>query len=165
MRNLFIAALATVALSGCGAPSTTDFVQKAAMSDMYEIESGKLATEKGQSDAIKQFGQQMVEAHTKTTEELKGIMQRKNIKVDLPTKLDSAHQKLIDDLTSASAQDFDKTYATQQVDGHEKAKSLFKKYAERGDDADVKSFAQKTLPVVEHHLDEAKKLSVGPPSG
>jgi len=28
----------------------------------------------------------------------------------------------------------------------------------------VKQFAEKTLPTIEHHLDEAKKLPVGPPS-
>ena len=91
------------------------------MSDMYEVQAGKLATEKGQSDAVKQFAQQMVDAHTKTTEELTGIVKSKNIKVDLPTALDSTHQKLIDDLNSASAQDFDKTYAKQQVDAHQQA--------------------------------------------
>jgi putative membrane protein len=164
MRSYVIAALATLALVGCGASSTPDFVQKAAMSDMYEVQAGKLAAEKGQSDVVKQFGQQMVDAHTKTTEELTGIVKSKNIKVDLPANLDAKHQKLIDDLNSASAQDFDKTYAKQQVDGHQEAVHLFKKYAAKGDDADVKQFAEKTLPTIEHHLDEAKKLPVGPPS-
>jgi putative membrane protein len=164
MRSFVIATLATLVLAGCGAPSTPDFVQKAAMSDMYEVQAGKLAAEKGQSDAVKQFAQQMVDAHTKTTEALTGIVKSKNIKVDLPSALDSTHQKLIDDLNSASAQDFDKTYAKQQVDAHQQAIDLFKKYAAQGDDADVKQFAAKTLPTIEHHLDEAKKLPVGPPS-
>jgi putative membrane protein len=163
MRSLFIAILASIALAGCGAPSTADFVQKAAISDMYEIEAGKIATQKGQSDAVKQFGQQMVDAHTKTTEELTGIVQQKNIEADLPTKLDSKHQKLIDDLNSASARDFDQAYAKQQVDGHEEALDLFKQYADRGIDADLKQFAQKTLPIIEHHLDAAKTLPAGPP--
>jgi putative membrane protein len=164
MRNFMIAALASMVLTGCGAPSTADFVQKAAMSDMYEVQAGKLATEKGQSDAVKQFAQQMVDAHTKTTEELTGIVKTKNVKVDLPTKLDAKHQKLIDDLNGAPAKDFDKTYANQQVDAHQEAVHLFKKYAAKGDDADVKQFAEKTLPTIEHHLDEAKKLPAGPPS-
>ena len=82
-RGCKIATLATLALVGCGVPNTPDFVQKAAMSDMYEVQAGKLAADKGQSDAVKQFGQQMVDAHTKTTEELTGIVKTKNIKVDL----------------------------------------------------------------------------------
>ena len=164
MRKFLITALAALALMGCGAPSTPDFVAKAAMSDMYEVQAGKVAADKAQSDVVKQFGQQMVDAHTKTTDELMGIVKSKNIKVDVPTKLDSEHQKLIDDLNSASAKDFDKTYASQQVDAHQNAVKLFKKYAEDGDDPDVKQFAAKTLPAIEHHLDEAKKLPSGPPS-
>ena len=164
MRSYVIAAVATLALVGCGAPSTPDFLQRAATSDMYEVQAGKLAADKAQSDAVKQFGQQMVDAHTKTTDELMGIVKSKNIKVDVPTKLDSEHQKLIDDLNSASAKDFDKTYASQQVEAHQNAVKLFKKYAENGDDPDVKQFATKTLPAIEHHLDEAKKLPSGPPS-
>ena len=68
----------------------------------------------------------MVDADTKTTEELTGIVKSKNIKVDLPTKLDAKHRKLIDDLNSASAQDFDKTYANQQVDAHQEAVTSLK---------------------------------------
>ena len=92
MRNFLIAAVATLLLVGCGAPSTTDFVQKAAMSDMYEIEAGKIASQKGQTAPVKGFGEMMVDAHSKTTEELKGIVASEKIKVDLPAKLDAKHQ-------------------------------------------------------------------------
>jgi putative membrane protein len=162
MRTRLLAALAvlaTIALASCGAPSTPDFVQTAAMSDMYEIEAGKIAAQKGQSDAVKQFGQHMVEAHSQTTEELKGIVQQEKIKVDLPTKLDDKHHRMIDDLNAAAHQeDFDKTYAKQQVSAHEKAEKLFSKYADKGDNAAVKAFAAKVLPVIRQHLEEAKKL-------
>ena len=161
MRNHLLAALAvfaTMALVSCGAPSTPEFIQTAAMSDMYEIEAGKIAAQKGQSDVVKQFGQHMVEAHSQTTEELKGIVQQENIKVDLPTKLDDKHQRMIDDLNAAHQEDFDKTYAKQQVNAHEKAESLFSKYADKGDNAAVKAFAAKVLPVIRQHLEEAKKL-------
>ena len=164
MRNLIVAVVVSLALIGCGAPSTPDFIQKAAMSDMYEVQAGKLAAEKGQSDAVKQFGQQMVDAHTKTTEELTGIVKTKNLKVEIPSTLDAKHQKLFDDLNRASADNFDKAYAKQQVDAHQEAVDLFKKYGANGDDPDVKQFAEKTLPTIQHHLDEAKKLPSGPPA-
>jgi putative membrane protein len=158
MRKLLMVVLATVSLGACGAPSTTDFVQKVAMSDMYEVEAGKIANQKGQSPLVKGFGQMMVDAHSKTTEELTGIVASEKIKADLPTKLDSKHQKLIDDLNAASGEDFDKTYAKQQVDGHDEAVRLFDRYAKSGDNAALKQFAQKTLPVIQDHLAEAKKL-------
>ena len=156
--RILISAIATLILVSCGGPSTTDFVQKAAMSDMYEVEAGKIASQKGQSGAVKSFGQMMVDAHGKTTEQLKAIVASEGLKVDLPAKLDSKHQKLINDLNAATGADFDKTYANQQVDGHQDAASLFDAYAKKGDNAALKAFAQKTLPVIQQHLDEAKKL-------
>ena len=88
MRNHLLAALAvlaTIALVTCGTPGTPEFIRTATISDMYEVEAGKIAAEKGKSDAVKQFGQRMVEAHSQTTEELKGIVQQANIKVDAGT--------------------------------------------------------------------------------
>lgn len=83
--------------------------------DFYEVEAGKLAIAKGQSDAVKAFGQQMVDAHTKTAEELKKIVQSENIKVALPAELDKKGGKLVADLNATA--DFDKTlyHATGQI--------------------------------------------------
>ena len=83
MRNPLLAALAAMAmlaLVSCGVPSTPVFVEKAASSDLYEVAAGKLASEKGQSEAVKTFGRHMVEAHSKTTEELKGIVQSEKLR-------------------------------------------------------------------------------------
>ena len=66
--------LLPLALAACGAPSTPEFVQKAAIATCNEVEAGKIAATKGKSDAVKQFGQHMVEAHSQTTAELKGIV-------------------------------------------------------------------------------------------
>ena len=158
MRKLLILGLSTLVLFGCGALSDPDFAKTVAMSDMYEVEAGKIAQQKGQSPAVKGFGQMMVDAHSKTTAELKAIVQAKAIKVELPTKLDAKHQSLIDDLNGASNDDFDRTYADQQVTAHEEAVSLFEKFAKEGDNPDLKQFAQKTLPVIQQHLNDAKKL-------
>jgi putative membrane protein len=161
MKNLWVASLAllaSLALASCGAPSTPDFAQKVVMSDLYEVTAGKIASEKGQSEEVKQFGQQMVEAHSQTTQKLKGIVQAENIKVDLPIELDSTHKQLIDELNAASAADFDKVYHKQQVRAHKQAVDLFERYAKKGDNAAVKQFAAKMLPTIEEHLGAAKKL-------
>ncbi len=161
MKKLWTAGLillSTLVLASCGAPSTPDFVRKAAMSDIYEVQAGQIATQKGQSDAVKQFGQHMVDAHTQTTQALKATVQAEAIKVDRPIGLDDTHKKLIDDLNAASGEDFDKTYAKQQIKGHKEAVDLFERYAKGGDNAAVKQFASKTLPMIEDHLEEAKKL-------
>jgi putative membrane protein len=161
MRNHFwaaLAALATLALVSCGAPSTTDFVKKAADSDLYEVAAGKLASEKGQSDAVKQFGAHMVEAHTKTSEELKGILASEKLDIKIPAEPDKKRAEMLKALTDAKPEEFDALYIKQQVKAHTKAEKLFDAYAERGDNPALKQFAANTLPVIKQHLKDAEKL-------
>jgi putative membrane protein len=161
MRKHFLAALAvvaTLALVSCGAPSTADFVNKAADSDLYEVAAGKLASEKGQSDAVKQFGAHMVEAHTKTSEELKGIVASEKLDVKLPTEPDKKHAGMLKALADAKPAEFDALYIKQQVKAHTKAEKLFDAYAEGGDNEALKQFAANVLPMVQQHLKDVQKL-------
>ena len=162
MRKHLLAALATLAtlvLVSCGPPSAPDFAKRAAMSDLYEVAAGKIAREKGQSEAVKEFGRHMVEAHSKLREELKGIVQSENLKVKLPARLDDNRRTMIEALNEAKPEDFDKTYGKQQVKAHAKAVELFDAYAEEGDNAALKQFAANTLPTIKQHLDLAEKLA------
>jgi putative membrane protein len=45
-----------------------------------------------------------------------------------------------------------------QVSEHEKAEKLFEKGA-KATDADIRAFAEKTLPAIREHLAEARKLA------
>ena len=70
--------------------STQEFVTKVAISDMFEIQSSKLAEGKGNQN-IRAFARQMVTDHTKTTQELKSLVGK--AKVKLPTQMDTEHQQ------------------------------------------------------------------------
>jgi putative membrane protein len=137
------------------APTTKDFVQEAAISDMFEIQSSKLASAKLSGDE-KRFADQMVTDHTKTSSELKQAAQAGNIPV--PTSLDSAHQKMLDALNGETGDKFRRDYFSDQVSAHKDAVSLFKRYGEKGDNAALKSWAATTLPTLQHHLDMASGL-------
>jgi putative membrane protein len=140
------------------APSTQDFVTEAGQSDMFEIESSKLAL--GKSDeATKKFAQQMVDDHTKTTTDLKDLVSRGNVKATLPTTMRGKQQGMLKDLQQRQGEDFTKQYHSDQVDGHKDAVDLFKRYAEKGEQADLKAWAAKTLPTLQHHLEMAKALN------
>ncbi len=133
-----------------------DFVQKAALGDMYEIESSKLALTKSSSKGIKDFAQMMIDAHTATTAALTPIAAK--LTINPPTQLDNDGQGKIDDLTKASAKDFDKKYLDQQTSAHQAALDLMKSEADNGQDADLKAFAAATMPKVQEHLDHVKSL-------
>jgi putative membrane protein len=139
------------------APTTADFVKEVAISDMFEIQSSKLAQDKG-SASEKSFASQMVTDHTKTSTELKGLVSSGKVKADVPTALDSSHQSKLDKLKGESSKDFSSDFDSDQVSAHKDAVSLFDRYAKGGDNADLKNWAGKTLPVLQHHLEMAQNL-------
>jgi putative membrane protein len=138
-------------------PTTADFVKEVAISDMFEIESSKLAQDKGNAPE-KTFASQMVTDHTKTSTELKGMVSSGKVKSELPTALDSSHQSKLDKLKSESGKDFSSDFDSIQVSAHKDAVSLFQRYAKSGDNADLKAWAGKTLPALKHHLEMAQNL-------
>lgn len=140
------------------APSTEDFVTEAAQSDMFELESSKLALERS-DDATKKFAQQMIDDHTKTSTELKGLVTSGKVKAAIPTTMSDDQKDTLDDLAKLQGADFTKQYHSDQVDAHEDAVDLFKRYGDEGDQADLKTWASTTLPHLQMHLDMANGLN------
>lgn len=127
------------------------------MSDIFEIESSKLALQKG-SAATKAFAQQMIDAHEKTTAELKGLIDGGKVTAPAATGMSDAQKKSFDELKDLSGKEFDDAYQDDQEDAHEDAVDVFKRYASEGDNADLKAWAAQTLPALEHHLKMAEDL-------
>ncbi|MFC0243793.1 DUF4142 domain-containing protein [Rhodopseudomonas telluris] len=139
------------------APTTADFVKQVAISDMFEIQSSKLAEQNGNA-AEKAFAKEMIADHTKTSGELKSLVSGGKVKAELPTQLDDAHRGKLDKLTSAKGANFSETYIDQQITAHKDAVSLFDRYARGGDNAELKNWAGNTLPALRHHLEMAQNL-------
>ncbi|GLR80729.1 DUF4142 domain-containing protein (plasmid) [Azospirillum oryzae] len=144
---------AKVTEKGQVAQQDMTFANKAAMSDMFEIQAGKLAQDQAKDQSVKQFGSQMVSDHTKTSDAMKEMAQKKSM--TLPTKLDSEHQQKLDKLRGVKGEQFDSAYMQGQVDAHKTAVALFRDEAKNGKDADLKRFAEQTLPTLEQHLRHA----------
>lgn len=134
-----------------------DFVTQAALSDMYEVQAGKLAQTKAQSAAVKSFARRMVTAHSRTTADLKRTIARAKIDVTPPSQLDQKHETMIDQLKGAG-QDFDTMYIGQQESAHQQALKLMQDYASNGDNRALKQFAQRTVPIIQDHLSMIRKL-------
>lgn len=138
------------------APKTEDFIKEVALSDMMEIEAAKLALQRGNAED-KTFAAQMETDHTKTSTELKQLVPD-NLKSALPAGLDDASRKKLDNLRDAKNESFSKDYRSAQVSAHKDAVSLFERYAKGGDNAQLKDWAGKTLPALQHHLKMAQDL-------
>ncbi len=139
--------------------TTQGFVTAAATSDMYEVTAGKIALDRSQSPKVKAFAQEMIDAHTKTTDTLKGILSANAIAVTPPEHVDSRRQMMLDDLRGATAADFDHRYVAQQVAAHKEANILMRGYAKSGDNAKIRTFARQTDAHVKQHLAMAQSLA------
>ena len=140
------------------ANSVEAFVTNAAISDMYEIEAGKIAAEKAKSPAVKDFAAMMIKDHTATSAKLKSTLASANVPVTPPADLDDRRRGLIENLRSASAADFDKVYLDQQTAAHQEALALMKSYADDGENAPLKQLAAATAPKIQEHYDHVRKL-------
>lgn len=133
------------------AMTSADYVAAAAISDMYEIESSRLAQQKGQSDAVKTHARQMIEDHTRTSDALKAAVAEMGSGMQVPTRLDARHQQMIDDLRAAEGEAFDRLYMEQQRMAHDAAFRLHSGFASGGDNPDLKLVAANAVPVIERH--------------
>jgi len=135
------------------------FATSAANAGLAEVALGQLASEKATNAKVKSFGAMMVTDHTKANNELIEIAKKKNI--SLPTEPDAEHQQKKTDLAAKTGADFDKAYVDAMVDGHKKVASMFEDAAKNCKDADLKAFAEKTLPTIKSHLAEIEGIQKG----
>ena len=63
-----------------------------------------------------------------------------------------------DRLQGLNGPQFDQEFCKAMVDGHQQAIDLFQKETTDGQNPDLKSYAQTTLPTLRQHLDHAREL-------
>jgi putative membrane protein len=133
------------------------FMTNAAEAGHTEINASKIALEKNRSPAVKDFAETMVGDHTTAADGLAKLAASKNFTLpDGPSTMQKAKIAILSKLDGAT---FDKQYAkTIGISAHEDAVKLFKDAAANATDPDVKQFAAKTLPTLQHHLEMAKSL-------
>lgn len=137
-------------------PADLDFVLKAAQGGMAEVALGELAQRQAGSEAVKAFGQKMVQDHGKANQELAQIASARGTVP--PKELPDDARKLGQTLSAYAGPDFDRAYLQQQVAAHEVTLALFRHAAQHAQSPELREFASKEVPVIEGHLQEAGML-------
>lgn len=135
------------------------FMMEAASGGLMEVELGKYAAENASSAEVKAFGRMMVDDHSKANEDLQALAARKN--VVLPTTPMEKHQEMINMLEQKKGAEFDRAYVDHMVKVHGEDIQKFTAKATEGSDADVVTFAAKTLPVLKTHHEKITKINEG----
>ncbi len=141
--------------------STSDrnFINKAAAGGLAEVEIGKLAQEKAESQQAKELAAKLVQDHSKADQQLKQIAATRGI--DVPDKLDKSAEREIDKLKKLSGAKFDHEFASHEVSDHKKDIKDFGKEAKSSKDEDLKSFASGAMPTLQEHLKLAQAAQGG----
>jgi len=132
------------------------FVMKASAAGLAEVNAGLAASKRASSAEVKEFAERMVKDHGKANKELLALADKKRIRV--ARTMDAKHSAAIDKMIKLSGGDFDREYMEGQVKDHEKAVELFEKQSKSGKDAELKEWAEKTLPTLKEHLKIAKDV-------
>lgn len=134
------------------------FLMDAVRGDLAEVKLGELAQQRGQSEAVREFGEMLVEDHSsamKKTAEL-----AKDLDVIPPAQPTAEQTQKHDALARLSGADFDRQFAAEMVKGHQEEIAKYEKQAQGGN-SKVAELAEDLLPTLEQHLAMAQRLQSG----
>lgn len=165
-----VASALTLGVAGCMTPmasapppaavtSTAVFVPTAASSNLFEIQSSRLALRRARDPEVRRFARQMIRDHNVATRRMATVLRQSGMPVP-PPALNAEHRQMLADIEAAP--DFDAAYVGAQLTAHQEAVALFTSYSSSGDTPQLAAFASQTLPTLQMHLDHVQALSGGP---
>ncbi len=159
-RSLSLAGALALATPALAAPMTgAEFAHKAASTDVFEIESSKLALAKSSNAKIKDFANMMIKDHTTSSANLMAAAKAASPDVPIDKSLDKMKTGTLARMKAmGGGAAWDKAYLDAQVKGHEMALATMKDYAANGSVPSLKTFASNTSKVVATHLEHVKML-------
>jgi putative membrane protein len=131
------------------------FVSEAAEGGLAEVELGQLAQSKAASDKVKDFAQKMVDDHSKANQELKECAEK--VGINVPDHMSVTEKAEKTKLDMYKGGHFDHAYIADMVKDHQSDIAAFEREVTEGQNPELKSFAEKTLPTLKEHLRLAEK--------
>jgi len=159
-RYVLFGTLAVVlgAVNRLPAASPADFLGQAVECNAYEKELAQMAAENATNPDVKSFAQRLGQDHNKFEMELQQLVKEK--KVGVATGTNKEHRDRVADLKKTNkGNDYDKKFLQFVIESHEQAiKHIEECTKDSGFDAGCKACADKALPTLRKHLEEARAL-------
>ena len=139
--------------------TASEFVQLAANSGYFEVESSRLAADKATRDPVRNFAARMIQDHTTVNQQLASLARAQGI--EPPMAPNAAQQQKIAAMQSLSGAAFERTYMTEQVAAHQEAVRLFEtaNMSDAPDMQPMRPLLARALPVLREHLMMAQSLA------
>lgn len=168
-RSTLAALSAALVLAGAGYPShaaeldasDARFLQAASGAGMFEVQAAELAAKRAKDAQVRAFAAKMLAQHTAVNKELKALATAKN--VSLPDQPAEPERATLEALSGKTGADFDQLYIQKAaLDAHVMANRLFETAAKESEDAQVRDFAVRTLPMLSDHYSMSRTLQREP---
>ena len=127
------------------------FVKQAVESGYKEVNSAKEALPQLQQPELKRIAEMLVTDHTGANARLSKIAAAKHWPVPGPAAQTPPP-------SGAASSDFDAKWTAEMIAGHERSVALYRAQAQAGEDQDLRKYARETLPTIERHLTELRRL-------
>lgn len=134
------------------------FMVIAAQLNAAEVAAGRLALDRSENTDVRDYAQRMIDDHTAANQELTRLAERKGISP--PKTPDETHRLLNRHLEQLDRQQFDREYISAMVADHAMALSMMQDRARLTQDADLRDFAERQVPVLRDHLRAAQDLNL-----
>lgn len=131
------------------------FVDHAYTGGQNEVILGRLAMQRSQNDAVRQYAQRIVNDHTKNNEKLVRIVS--DLQIAVPEKPLPEQEEAMRKLYARDLKNFEQEYLRHQIEGHEKEIKIFEKAAADLKNERLREYAKETLPALKEHLKFAKE--------
>ena len=133
-----------------------EFAYEVVASNYGEIKLAELANQRSRNTEVKNLAQMLLTDHTTALNELKTIAQAKAISI--PVEERETAERKIDKLADQSGEEFDKQWTNEMLDMHKASIDKFEDRLEATEDAELKAYINKTLPVLKKHSQELEAL-------
>jgi putative membrane protein len=134
------------------------------LSNLSEIQMGKLAEQKATSSEAKELAQRLISDHTQIDQELQQLAEQRGITLSEPSadsKLEGKQKKaqeMLNDMNKTDVASFDEDFAKMAVHQHQADVKQLQAKGKKLAEGPVKSFIDRTVPVLNQHLQMAKNI-------
>lgn len=145
------------ATAAAGEAEARQFLMNAMRGDNAEIEAGRLAAEEGSTDAVREYGEMLVQEHGAHKAQVAQVGQAFGVQpMDEPTPEGAQLMTRLQDLSGA---EFDRAFAQGMVESHRRSIAMYEQQQAVGGPEQVATLVRESLPVLRRHLERAEALT------
>ena len=138
------------------------FICQAAYDELAEVTFGRLAAQRAEGPAVKDFARQRVGDLGNAGSHLYQLA-KQQAGITLPTQLDAAHRAVRDRLSTLSGGTFDGAYLQYETQSVAAMIPIYLNEISTGSEPTVQRYAANMLPILRQHLETAQRLGGGAP--